>query len=236
MSASIKLEFDRFIKFHLALPLLLFLIVFLSLELTTLDLWMSRHFYNAELHQWVYKDNLLAETVLHVGGRYLVYVSAALILGCVLVSFRPTSGFHRYRRELIFLLLASISGPIIIAFLKNNTHIYCPWNLALFGGDKPYLRLFDAVGDNLQIGHCFPAAHSGSGFAFVSLYFFLFRVKPEYKGYGLCFGLFLGGVYGVAQQVRGAHFLSHDVAALAVCWFSAWALFVLFFRKQLKWL
>ncbi len=31
-------------------------------------------------------------------------------------------------------------------------------------------------------------------------------------------GLLAGTVFGVAQQLRGAHFLSHDVASLIVCW------------------
>jgi membrane-associated PAP2 superfamily phosphatase len=227
------MEFDRFITSHLTIPLLV-LILFSGLEFTWLDLWISRHFYNAELHQWTYKENLLAETVLHVGGQYFIYLSATAMLICLLTSLRANSAFHRYRRELAFLLVASISGPIIIALLKITTHIYCPWDLALFGGDKPYVRLFDDVPSNLKIGHCFPAAHAGSGFAVISLYFFLMMVKPAYKLYGLYFGLALGLVFGAAQQARGAHFFIHDVFALAVCWFSSLMLFILFFRKQFK--
>ncbi|MGZ4954396.1 MAG: phosphatase PAP2 family protein [Methylobacter sp.] len=234
MPTQIKLKFDRFIKFHIAIPFLSFLMLFSVLELTRLDLWISQHFYNAELHQWTYKENWLAETVFHISGRYFTYICAVGMLICLLVSLRSNSSFFRYRRELVFLLLASISGPIIIALLKSATHIYCPWSLALFNGDKPYVRLFDYVTGNLEIGHCFPAAHAGSGFAFISLYFFLMVVKPKYKLYGLYFGLVLGAVYGASQQVRGAHFLSHDVFSLAVCWFSSSVLFILFFRGQFK--
>lgn len=234
MPTQIKLEFDQFIKFHFAIPLMLFLILFSGLEFTQLDLWITRHFYDAELHQWIYKESLLAETILHVGGQYFTYISAAGMVICLLASVRSNSAFHHYRCELVYLLVASISGPIIIALLKSSTHIYCPWSLTLFGGDKPYVRLFDYVTDNLKIGHCFPAAHAGSGFTFISLYFFLMLVKPEYKSYGLYFGLALGIVYGASQQVRGAHFFSHDVFSLAVCWFSSLMIFILFFRKQLK--
>lgn len=234
MPTQIRLKFDRFIKSHFVLPLI-FLMLFSGLEFTWLDLWISRHFYDAELHQWIYKESLLTETILHIGGQYLIYLCAVSLLTCLLASLRSNSTFHRYRRELIFLLVASISGPAIIALLKNTTHIYCPWDLVLFGGDKPYVRLFDHIPNNLVIGHCFPAAHAGSGFTFISLYFFLMAVKPEYKMYGLYFGLALGFVFGAAQQARGAHFFSHDVFALAVCWFSSLILFILFFRKQLKW-
>lgn len=217
------------------MPFLLFLILFFGLEFTRLDLWIAKHFYNAALHQWPYKESWLVKTVLHNGGRYFIYMIAAGMVFCLLLSFRSTSVFHVYRRHLIFLLIASINGPIIIVFLKNHTHIYCPWNLTLFGGDKPYVRLFDYAANNLSVGHCFPAAHAGAGFTFISLYFFFIMVKQEYKLYGLYFGLILGTVFGVSQQMRGAHFLSHDVFSLAVCWFSSLILFILFFRKQLKW-
>jgi membrane-associated PAP2 superfamily phosphatase len=235
LPTQIRLEFDKFIKFHFAIPFLLFLILFSGLEFARLDLWISQHFYNAELHQWPYKDNWLIETVIHSGGRYFIYISAASLLLCLLASFRSNSALHHYRRHLVFLLVAGISGPIIIALLKSHTHIYCPWYLTLFGGDKPYVRLFDYATSNLPVGHCFPAAHSGSGFTFISLYFFFFMVKSEYKWYGLYFGLVLGSVYGIGQQMRGAHFLSHDVFSLAVCWFSSLFLFIVFFRKRLKW-
>ena len=131
MPTQIRLKFDRFIKSHFVLPLI-FLMLFSGLEFTWLDLWISRHFYDAELHQWIYKESLLAETILHTGGQYLIYLCAAGLLICLLASLRTHSAFHRYRRELVFLLVASISGPIIIALLKSSIHIYCPWNLAFW--------------------------------------------------------------------------------------------------------
>jgi membrane-associated PAP2 superfamily phosphatase len=56
-------------------------------------------------------------------------------------------------------------------------------------------------------------------------------VKPEYKLYGLYFGLVLGIMFGASQQVRGAHFLSHDVFSLAVCWFSSLMLIYFIFQE-----
>ncbi|MGZ8241520.1 MAG: phosphatase PAP2 family protein [Methylobacter sp.] len=235
MLTQVRLDFDKFIFNHFVIPFLVLGIMFSGLEFAWLDLWITKHFYNAALNQWPYKEHWLAETVLHIGGRYFIYAIAAGVLYCLLNSFKVNSAFYAYRRQLVFLLAASISGPIIIALFKSNTHIYCPWNLILFGGDKPYVRLFDYASHSAEPGHCFPAAHAGAGFTFVSLYFFLLIVRQEYKFYGLYFGLGLGILYGVAQQMRGAHFLSHDVFSLAVCWFSSLLLFILFFRKQLIW-
>jgi membrane-associated PAP2 superfamily phosphatase len=231
----IRLDFDKFIIVHFIVPFLLFAVVFAVLEFFRADLWITRHFYNASLHQWPYKEHWLVENVLHSGGRYLTYLLAAAAMLSWLISFRSNSALYPYRRPLLFLLVSGISGPLIIGLLKSHTHVDCPWSLALFGGDKPYIRLFDYMGNHLKAGHCFPAAHAGSGFTFLSLYFFLLLVKPDYKSYGLYFGLTLGTVYGVAQQMRGAHFLSHDLFSLAVCWFFSFILFMLFFRRQLQW-
>lgn len=235
MHGSIRLDFDKFVIVHFTLPFLFFAVVFIALEFFRVDLWITGHFYNASLHQWPYRESWLLENVLHVGGRYLTYLLAAAAVLCWLISFRSNSALSPYCRHLFFLLISGISGPLIIVLLKNHAHVDCPWNLALFGGDKPYIRLLDYASSQLKAGHCFPAAHAGSGFAFLSLYFFLLLVKPDYKFYGLYFGLTLGIVYGIAQQMRGAHFLSHDIFSLAVSWFSSLVLFLLFFRKQLQW-
>jgi membrane-associated PAP2 superfamily phosphatase len=230
---NISIDTVSFIKNHFILPLIVLGLVVLCLEFTQLDVWFAQHFYNAELHQWPYRNGWLTQTILHKGGRYLVYVVGVGLLLSWLVSCQSISAFHGYSKQLGFLLLASLSGPLIITYLKSHTHIYCPWDLALFGGLKPYIRLFDPIQENLSVGHCFPSGHSGLGFTFVSLYFFFLLVKPEYKYRGLSAGLAAGLIFGIDQEIRGAHFFSHDVFALAICWFSSLLLFLLFYRKQL---
>ena len=235
MPYPIKLDLDRFIIIHVLLPLILFLILFFGSEISGLDFWISKHFYNLDTKQWPYKQNWIAETLLHHGGRVFIYVLAVAVLISLLLTFRPSSEYTNYRKPLCYLLLASVIGPSIIAYLKNHTHMYCPWDLIAFGGNRPYVRLLDTLNKQLPVGHCFPAAHAGAGYSFVSLYFFFIIVKRELKLYGLGFGLLLGLSFGVAQQIRGAHFFSHDVFALTVDWFSSLVTFILFFRKQIAW-
>jgi membrane-associated PAP2 superfamily phosphatase len=234
LPAQITLNSISFIKNHLLLPLIAFVVLLLCMEFTQLDVWLASHFYNAELKLWPYREHWLTQTVLHKAGRYIVYAIGVVLLICWLTAFRLKSRLYDYRKHLTYLLLASLTGPLIITYLKSHTHIYCPWDLALFGGNKPHIRLFDAIDNSFSIGHCFPSGHSGLGFTFVSLYFFFLLVKPEFKYRGLTAGLLAGFIFGINQEIRGAHFFSHDVFALAICWFSSWLLFMVFFRKSLK--
>lgn len=235
MPEQIYMDAFTFIKNHFVLPLMVFLVLLLALEFTQLDVWLAGHFYDVEHRQWPYRDFWLTQTVLHKGGRYFVYAIGVVVLICSLASWRSKSVFYGYRRHLTYLLLASLSGPLIITYLKSHTHIYCPWDLVMFGGAKPHIKLFDSISNNLSVGHCFPSGHSGLGFTFVSLYFFFLLVNPKCKYHSLFVGLFVGFIFGIDQEIRGAHFFSHDVFALAICWFSSVLLFVVFFNKQLKW-
>jgi membrane-associated PAP2 superfamily phosphatase len=234
LSAQVTIDKVSFIKYHFILPLIALAVFVLCLEFTQLDVWLASHFYNAELRLWPYREHWLTQTALHKGGRYFVYAIGVGALLFWLASWRSKSTLYDYRCHLTFFLLSGLAGPLIITYLKSHTHIYCPWDLTIFGGSKPHIRLFDPVQDNLGVGHCFPSGHSGLGFTFVSLYFFFLLVKPEHKYQGLSVGLLTGFIFGVNQEIRGAHFFSHDIFALAICWFSSLLLFMVFFRKQFK--
>ncbi len=236
MPHLIKIDFESFFRTHFAIPFTVFMVVFIGLELTSLDYKISENFFNTTLHQWAYKDNLFTKTIIHKGGHIFFKTINGLILLTLLVSLPKKSFLHSYSKPLLFLFIAGISGPIIIALLKNHTFIYCPWDLKLFGGEQPYVRLFDYAPAGLKVGHCFPAGHASEGFSFLSLYFFLMIVKPHYKELGLYSGLLLGLIYGISQQMRGAQFLSHDIFSLAVCWLASLVWFLVIFRKNLLWI
>jgi membrane-associated PAP2 superfamily phosphatase len=231
---STALNFSRFINYHITLPLLVWLILLAVFQFTSVDFWLAEHFYDKQLHTWPYKEHWLLQTVIHKIGRFTVYAIGGIMLLCLLISQRATSTLAPYRRGLLFLVLAGISGPLVITYLKGHTHIYCPWDLTVFGGKKPHVQVFDSISNQLPVGHCFPAGHSSLGFTLVNLYFFWLMVKPSYKYYGLAIGLMTGAVFAGAQEIRGAHFLSHDLYSLAVCWFCSAAIFMACFKKQLR--
>jgi membrane-associated PAP2 superfamily phosphatase len=184
------------------------------------DIWLSRHFYDFKLGTWPYKAHWLTQDLLHNGGRHLV-VAMAIVLLLLFVGSFFRSELKPYRKELAFVLVAGLSGPAIIGGLKGLTHIYSPWDLQLFGGKQPYIRIFDHVPVSAAVGHGFPAAHASGGFAWFSIYFALLRRGLHWHRLSLILPVSLGLLFGLAQQARGAHFLSHDLVSLAICWMCA---------------
>jgi len=70
-------------------------------------------------------------------------------------------------------------------------------------------------------GGCFPAGHASAGFAFIGGFFALRHTLPRTARRWLAGALAAGLVLGLAQQVRGAHYMSHTLWTAWLCWASA---------------
>ncbi|MCF1430457.1 MAG: phosphatase PAP2 family protein [Shewanella sp.] len=110
---------------------------------------------------------------------------------------------------------------LIVGGLKIVTHVNCPWDLLRYGGSQPYVPTFQALPDNVKPGRCFPAGHAAGGYAWVALFFFAKVYRPELRWWGLGAALLLGMIFDVAQQLRGAHFVSHGLWSLMIAWWVA---------------
>ena len=66
------------------------------------------------------------------------------------------------------------------------------------------------------------AAAASAGFAFVGGYFALRRRQPRAARLWLAASLAAGLILGAAQQVRGAHFMSHTLWTGWLCWTTGW--------------
>jgi membrane-associated PAP2 superfamily phosphatase len=189
-------------------------------QYTGMDEWLIRPFFDATDKSWPYESNWWVAGLIHKGGRDLIrLIMISLLIGLIASWFyRPLS---RFRQDLAYLLFGALSGILIVALIKNMTHIYIPSDLVQFGGTMPHIRLFDPVPPGLPVGHAFPAGHASGAFALISFYF-LFTVRGSrwrYPALAAC--LALGFTFGLAQQIRGKHFFSHDLFALAICWSTA---------------
>lgn len=203
---------------HWLLPGLCLIVASFVLELHDGDLWLAQQLFRWQGSAWQLKQHWLLEDVLHRGGRQLVSV-LVLALVCLYLNAKLFEPLRRYRFGLGTLLVAVITSLIAVSALKAITHINCPWNLSIFGGSEAYRTIFS--GGTSDSGRCFPAGHASGGYAWLGLYFFVRRYWPRWRLQALLPGLLLGLVFGLAQQLRGAHFLSHDIYTLIICWYCA---------------
>lgn len=191
-------------------------------------------FYDPITTLWVGRGNLWIEEVLHTGGRYVVRFIALLALGGWLASFRYAS-LTVWRGALGYLVACLILVPVIVGGLKQVTHVDCPWDLAGFGGLQPYLPWYALSTDGFSSsGHRFPGAHSSSAFALFGFFFLWREQRPTWARAVCIVTLLIGVLFSVAQQSRGAHFLSHDVVSAMIAWAMCAGLYRLMFRNAAR--
>lgn len=188
-------------------------------EFTNLDLAVQDILYLDQSGRWLIDGN---ERL----WRFLLYdgiKGALILLGVVLLTGILASIFfapvRALRSRMLLLLLALAFVPFIIAGLKSYTNVYCPSQLQRYGGDKPYVKVFEAYPSGFSQkakGRCFPAGHASGGFALMALYF-VARNKRA-KRLGLFAGLSAGWAMGLYQMAKGAHFLSHTVVTMLGAW------------------
>jgi membrane-associated PAP2 superfamily phosphatase len=200
-------------------------------EYSGLDLYLGGLVYDNVSGTWPYRSLFLTSTVLHTWGRYFVVLLGLSGVVLLLAGYRVRT-LAPYRKALLFVLVAGVTGPAIVSLLKSTTHIYTPWSLAQFGGTMPYVRLFDSAPPGSLPGHAFPGGHASGGFAWFGPYFLLLAAGSRYRRLALLFPLLLGGLFAATQELRGAHFLSHDLIALAICWTAALCWALVFFGRQ----
>ncbi|PJJ97255.1 hypothetical protein CO641_09600 [Lysobacteraceae bacterium NML91-0213] len=175
------------------------------------DQWIADTLYRLEGGRWALRDAWWTSTLLHVWARHasiLAWVGACAVLAGGIRGRMP----RERQRALAYLLVAVAGSALLAGAIKKVSGVDCPWALVAYGGSRTPTPWF--AGE----GACFPAGHAAGGYAWVASYFALQRVAPRWRHWGLCAGLLAGTVFGVTQQLRGAHFLSHDVWALALCW------------------
>ena len=111
-------------------------------------------------------------------------------------------------------------GPMIVVGLKGLNSHHCPWSLADYGGAAEFSNHWFVAAS--EAGHCFPGGHAASGFCLVALYFMAHALdKPRLAGQLLWLAVLTGMVFSAIRMAQGAHFLSHNLWAAAICWFIA---------------
>jgi len=181
-----------------------------------LDCRWAEWLFQLEGGSWRLRTHWLLTDWIHEGGRSL---SVALALACILLWLASgrVSRLYPHRRVLAYLALAPLLSAGLVSLGKHTLGGDCPWSLQPFGGDQPYRSLLAQLLESGG-GECFPAGHASAGYAWLALGCAAVAVTPRLLPLGLGMPLLLGLVFGLGQQLRGAHFLSHDLWSLVLCW------------------
>lgn len=211
---------------HLLLPLVAAITLLTLFERTAIDLWLADKWFELEGGHWAWRDHWLTYDIIHHRGKQMVIACGLLLLSMIALSFHLPR-LRNWRLPMTYLLTSMALVPALIARSKRFSPVPCPWDLERYGGTALYQHSLNYSFGPAEIGHCFPSGHASGGFALLAVYFttYLYTRRPVLA---LLPGLVVGSVFALGQQARGAHFLSHDLWSLSLCWFGALGLFLLF--------
>lgn len=162
------------------------------------------------------RDHWLWATVLHEGARRLAWALQLLLLIAVWWPFGVLRSLTRLQRAHMF--VAAMLSLLLVTVLKNIDSTSCPWDLTEFGGTASYISHWQWGRLDGGTGRCFPAGHASAAFCFLPGYFWLREKTPRAARIWLAVTLIAGFTLGLAQQVRGAHYLSHTLWTGWICW------------------
>jgi membrane-associated PAP2 superfamily phosphatase len=192
-----------------------------------LDLALARAFGGAQ--GFPLRDDVFLRRVLHDGAKVLAWLLAVWLCLGLAWPLGPLRQLPFSRR--LQLVMSALLAWAIVALLKASSHTSCPWSLLDFGGVARYVSHWQGSWqEDGGGGRCFPAGHATTGFAFVGGYFALRGHWPRLARRWLYTALGAGLVLGLAQQLRGAHFMSHTLWTAWICWMAAWVSDPLFAR------
>lgn len=185
-------------------------------QFSDIDVWLQNNFFDFAQKKWlVDKDEPVA--------KFFFYKLPKILLGFAIVSCllgALVSKTNRRKFLIIFLGLAII--PLLAGNIKKFTNIYCPTQLEIYDGSKPYVKIFHSYAKDFHAekrGQCFPAGHAVTGFALFILFFVLER--KSYRFLAFFAAIIFGWILGFYQILKGAHFFGDTLVAMLVCFLIA---------------
>lgn len=214
---NLKNQIDKpFLLISLTKLIVILILITFIIEIFSLDKLVADHIYQWEGNQWSLKNEWATAVLIHLGGKYFS-ISMLLITLMLLLASYTLPALKPWKYRLLYLVTATLSGSIFVSIGKSFSDISCPWDFDRYGGTLEYTSLLEQLW--LRNGsHCFPAGHASAGFAWVALYFVGLHSNSIWRRWALGFALLLGCIFGISQQLRGAHFLSHDIWSFGFCW------------------
>nr|WP_245660828.1 phosphatase PAP2 family protein [Polaromonas jejuensis] len=192
-------------------------LLLLAWDYSGLDLTMARWFGSAsgfalESH-WLWRD------LLHDDIRMPPWLVELGLLMAIAWPFGTLRRLPMARRAQ--LALTTLIALLLVSTIKLYSRTSCPWDLQEFGGVASHVSHWAWGLRDGGTGGCFPAGHASAGFAFLGGFFAFRRVLPQTARRWLAGAMGVGFLLGLAQQVRGAHYMSHTLWTAWFCWTAA---------------
>jgi membrane-associated PAP2 superfamily phosphatase len=157
--------------------------------------------------------------------EYPKKLAILIILALAVMIWRAPFSFGQLSRaERAWVLVQVLLVALLIPSIKQFSTSACPWDLEDFGDAIPYISHWDFSQSTWFNGGCFPAGHAVTGYAFIPVAYALWRVNPRASYFLAALILSCGTMFGIAQQLRGAHFMSHTLWSAWLCCAFAYAL------------
>ena len=193
------------------------LLLLLAWDASGLDLAMARWFGTAS--GFPLESHWLWRGLLHDDMHWPPWLLELALLAAVFRPFGTLKQLALARR--LQLALGTLVALLVISTLKMHSHTSCPWDLREFGGVATHVSHWAWGMLDGGTGGCFPAGHASAGFAFLGGFFVFRQVLPRTAARWLAGALVVGLIFGLAQQVRGAHYMSHTLWTAWLCWSTA---------------
>lgn len=159
---------------------------------------------------FVLKTHPVWGVTIYKAERLIGWAALALLTYLTVKPPKYLMALHRMPKHRRFWMLAAVLLAVfLIQILKRTSLTSCPWDYQIFGGiaqDVSHWRF--GVRDGGP-GHCFPAGHPSTGFAFLAVPAFLSLNSPRLSAWVVLIVLSYGALLGLTQVVRGAHYVSH---------------------------
>lgn len=193
-----------------------------------LDLVVSDHFFDPAHGIFVGRHSAWLEVIGHQIGKSVIYIVwFSLLLLALAGQFSKLVRFPPLQKQTLWLTVSAMGlGPIAVTLLKTQNDHHCPWDLSRYGGAAEISNNWFVTAH--EVGRCFPGGHASAGFCLVAIMFAGMRLgEPLLTRIGLLVTLFFGAAFSLVRMMQGAHFMSHNLAAAAVCWGMAALVFAL---------
>lgn len=195
-------------------PGIFLLAIFISRQ-TDIDWLISSRFFDVSGGGFLLRDDPVWKGFLHDGLKRVSVILWLVLLGLA-IKARLQGNRARYE-PLVFVLVTSALAVCLNSLLRSFSLHSCPWNLREFGGQADYFRLLMTTPANPGPGQCLPSGHASVAFMWLPAVYASFRWRPQWSWWMALAVLVFGVLCGLAQIVRGAHFLTHILVSAAVC-------------------